>query len=117
MEHIKPSYFHWYESLYSLSQTIRSHQFPVWFTPHLRHLIKCLRTLQRKYTKHPTTNNFQRLVSVQCSFQDASRAAKSAYEQCLIQNYARNHDPKIYISIHQTVHKVLCLTSTATLGG
>ena len=24
---------------------LRSHQFPVWFTPDLRHLIKCLRTL------------------------------------------------------------------------
>ena len=53
---------------------------------------KCLCTLQRKYTKHPTTNNFQRLVSAQHSFQDVSRAAKSAYEQSLIQNYATNHD-------------------------
>ena len=41
---------------------IRVRQFPVWFTPHLRHLIKCLWTLQRKYSKQPTTNNFQKLV-------------------------------------------------------
>ena len=80
---------------------LRSRQFPVWFTPHLRHLIKCLRTLQRKYTKNPTTNNFQRLVFAQCSFQDTSRAAKSVYEQNLIQNYATNHDPKIYQYIKQ----------------
>ena len=67
---------------------LRCRQFPVWFTPHLRHLIKCLRTLQRKYIKHPTSNNFQKLVNAQHSFQDASKIAKSNYEQSLIYNFA-----------------------------
>ena len=80
---------------------LRCCQFPVWFTPHLWHLIKCLRTLQCKYTKHPTSNNFQRLVNAQNSFQDASKGAKSNYEQSLIYNYAANRDPKIYQFIKQ----------------
>ena len=41
---------------------LRVCQFPLWFMPQLRHLIKCLRTLQCKYTKHSTLNNFQKLV-------------------------------------------------------
>ena len=62
---------------------LRCRQFPVWFTPHLRHLIKFLRTLQHKYIKHPTSNKFQKLVNAQHSFQDASKIAKSNYEQSL----------------------------------
>ena len=80
---------------------LRSRQFPVWFTPDLRHLIKCLHTLQRKYTNHPTSNNFQKLVKAQNFFQDASKAAKSDYEQSLIHNFAMNRDPKIYQYIKQ----------------
>ena len=41
---------------------IRTRQFPSWFTPQLRHSLKCLRTIQRKYTKNPTANNFQRYI-------------------------------------------------------
>jgi len=74
----------------------RTRQFPVWFTSHLRHLIKCLRTLQRKYSKYPTPNNFQKLVKAQCSFQDASKAAKCEYERSLVHNFASNRDLRIY---------------------
>ena len=74
----------------------RVRQFPVWFTPHLRHLVKCLRTLQRKYGKQPTTINFQKIVKAQSTFQDASRKAKSNYEENLIHNFATNQDPRIY---------------------
>jgi len=73
----------------------------MWFTPQLRHLIKCLRTLQRKYTKQPTTINFQKLVKAQSSFQDASKAAKSNYEQGLINNYTVSQDPRIYKEIYK----------------
>ena len=80
---------------------LRVCKFPAWFTPQLRHLIKCLRTLQCKYTKQPTTINFQKLVRIQSSFLDASKAAKSNYEQGLIHNFAANQDPRIYKHIKQ----------------
>ena len=76
-------------------------QFPVWFTSHLRHLTKCLRTLQRKYSKHPTPNNFQKLIMAQRSFQDASKAAKCEYEHSLVHNFTTNHDSAIYRYIKQ----------------
>jgi len=62
-------------------------QFPMWFTSHLRHLIKCLQTLQRKYAKHPTPNNFQKLIKAQW---DASKVAKCEYER------TTNQDSRIY---------------------
>jgi len=73
-------------------------QFPVWFTSHLRHLIKCLRTLQHKYSKHPIPNNFQKLLRAQCSFQDAS---KVEYECSLVHNLTTNHDSGVYCYIKQ----------------
>ena len=63
---------------------IRTCQSPSWFTPQLRHSLKFLLTIQRKYTKNPTANNFQRLSKPQQSFQSASIAAKSRYEQDLL---------------------------------
>ena len=40
---------------------LRVRQFPAWFTPQLWHSRKCLRTLQRKINKNPSTSNHQRL--------------------------------------------------------
>ena len=71
-------------------------QFPNWFTPQLRHSHKCLHTLQRKYNRNPTPNNFQRLTKAQVSFQASSIAAKSAFEQTLIYNFTTNKDTKIF---------------------
>jgi len=80
---------------------LRVCQFPVWLTPQLQHLIKFLQTLQHKYTKQPTSKNFQKLVKAQCSFQDASKAAKYEYEQSLVKNFMMNHDSRIYQYIKQ----------------
>ena len=43
----------------------------------------------------------QKLVKAQHFFQDASKAAKSDYEQSLIHNFAMNRDPKIYQYINR----------------
>ena len=77
---------------------IRIHtcKFPNLFDSQLRHSLKCLRTLQRKYNKFPTPSNFDRLTKAQDSFQAASIAAKSSYEQSLIHNYATTKDAKIF---------------------
>ena len=75
---------------------LRARQFPAWFTPQLRHLLKCYRTRQRKYNKHPTPNNLQQLVRAHCSFHDANVASKSAYEDNLFHGYATHNDPKIF---------------------
>jgi len=79
-----------------LKVKLHTRQFPNWFTPQLRHSHKCLRTLQRKFNKYPTSNNFHKLTKAQDSFQTASLAAKSTYEQTLIFNFARNKDSKLF---------------------
>ena len=75
---------------------LRARQFPAWFTPQLRHLLKCYRTRQRKYNQHPTPNNLQRLGRAQCSFHDANVASKTVFENDLIHGYAMRKDPKIF---------------------
>ena len=74
-------------------------QFPAWFTPQLRHLLKCYRTRQHKYNKHPTPNNLQQLGRAQCSFHDVNVTSKSVFENDLIHGYAMppmRNDPKIF---------------------
>ena len=75
---------------------LRTRQFPVWFTSHLRHSLKCLRTLQRKCNKHPTPSNLEHLIKAQESFHASHAAAKSEYEQNLVHNFVINKDPKIF---------------------
>ena len=41
---------------------LRSHQFPKWFTPDIRHRLNCLRTLRRKCRTHPTAHNLSKLL-------------------------------------------------------
>ena len=94
--HILRSYIMYGVDLFIPKTRIRTCQFPSWFTPQLRHSLKCLRTIQRKYTKNPTANNFQQLSKAQQSFQSSNIAAKSRYEQDLIYNFSTNNDPKIF---------------------
>ena len=72
---------------------IHTRQFP---NSQLRHSLKCLCTLQRKYNKFSTPSNFDHLTKAQDSFQAASIAAKSSYEHSLIHNYATTKDSKIF---------------------
>jgi len=76
--------------------TLRVRQFPIWFTPQLRHSRKCLCTLQRKFNKNPSSNNLQRLSDALQSFHAASTAAKSMYEQSLIHNFTIEKDYKLF---------------------
>ena len=67
--------------LYIPKIRLRVRQFPTWFTPQLRHSLKCLRTLQRKFNKNPSPNNHQRLTNAQQSFHAANTDAKLEFEQ------------------------------------
>ena len=43
--------------LFILKGRLKIHQYPKWFTSDIRHSINCLRTLRRKYKKHPSPAN------------------------------------------------------------
>ena len=73
-------------------------QFPTWFTPQLRHSHKCLRTLQRKINKNPSTSNHQRLSKASnLSMLPTLLLNLHTYEQSLIHNIATSKDPKKFI--------------------
>ena len=69
---------------------------PRWFTPFIRHKVKCLRTQKRKYEKHPTELNKSKVDKIASELHLAMAEAKSDYESNLIFNFAHTHNNKIY---------------------
>ena len=45
-------------------------QHPPWFTPEIRHSLKRLRTLRRKYKLHPSQNNLANIDSLEATIQE-----------------------------------------------
>ena len=72
-----------------------NHQ-PKWFNSDIRHHIKCLHTLKRKYNKHPTNNNKVKIEESETLLQPKLSNAKSDYEARLVSTFANNNNPKIY---------------------
>jgi len=75
---------------------LRSCHHPKWFNSHIRHQIKCIRTLRRKTRHHFTTSNLHRLINAEDSLQHSLFTAKSNYELNLINSYARSKDPNVF---------------------
>ena len=86
--------------LYIPKVKVRSHQYPKWFTAHLRHQVKCLRTLRRKIKNHFTLSQLDRLIDAENNFSQQFFRAKRDYEHNLINKYACSRDPGIYRYIH-----------------
>ena len=63
---------------------LRKYQYPCWFTPELRHLSKCVRTLRRRISKNPVANQLLKLSELEDSIQKKMLIAKSSYETSLI---------------------------------
>ena len=76
--------------------TIQPNQSPKWFTPDIRHQIKCLRTLRRKHKLHPTEHTTARLNSAEVNLENSIKQAKTNFEANLINNFAFNNESKIY---------------------
>ena len=75
---------------------IRSYQYPVWFTPELRHLSKCIRTLTKRCTSTPTSHVLNKLQNLKENFHDKLLTTKSKYETNLIQLAAGRKNSKIF---------------------
>ena len=71
-------------SLYIAKVRLRKSQYPHWFNSDLRHRHKCLRTLCRRFSRHPSPSLSVRLHSTEESFQRASLLAKAWFEEDLI---------------------------------
>ena len=61
---------------------------PKWFTPSIRHRLNCLRTLRRKFIKHPTKHVALKISTLENDLNLQMARAKSDYETNLINTYA-----------------------------
>ena len=59
---------------------IHSNQQPRWFTPEIRHHLKCLRTLRRKHKRHPTNHHSEAIYHSEAILQAKISKAKIDYE-------------------------------------
>ena len=73
-----------------------SSQFPKWYTSNIRHQIKCLRTLRKKYKSHPTDHNLNCIKTAEDNLQNSIQQAKANFEANLVHNFAFSNDSKIY---------------------
>ncbi|XP_065895943.1 uncharacterized protein [Dysidea avara] len=73
-----------------------SSQFPKWYTSNIRHQIKWLRTLRKKYKSHPTDHNLNRIKTAEDNLQNSIQQAKANFEANLVHNFAFSNDSKIY---------------------
>ena len=56
---------------------------PIWFSPEIRHTLRCLRTQKKKCSKRPTLNNQSKLKSLECRLSELMISAKLHFEQSL----------------------------------
>jgi len=73
-----------------------SHWHPRWFTSTIRHKIKCLRTLHRKFAHHPSPHLASKIESLNLTLQLEITQAKLNFESTLINNFTQVNSNKIY---------------------
>ena len=76
---------------------LKSCECPKWFTPDIRHLSNCCRTLRRKCNPHPTPHNCSKLKLSEEKLQAKMRSGKSDYETNLANpEFCKQDSSKIY---------------------
>ena len=75
---------------------IHSNQHLIWFNSEIRHCIKRLRTLRRRYKRHLTQHTSNVINSLENSLQDKIKTAKQNYESNLITNNTLINNSKIF---------------------
>ena len=83
-------------SLYIPRILIKRRQGPKWFNSDIRHHLKCLRTLKRKFERQPTLQRKNRILTMENLLQSKLVQAKSDYENSLIESQHISHPPAIY---------------------
>ena len=75
---------------------LRSHQYPVWYTPELRHSQKCLQTLRKNHNKRSSSLSKQKLNIAEEKFKIESSQAKCKYESSLMYDLSTKENTKAY---------------------
>ena len=82
--------------LFVPSICVQSEQQPKWFTPTLRHNLKCVHTLRRSYHSAPSQSKKVKLESAEVNLQHLMSESKSLYETALIQKFCTSNHAHIY---------------------
>ena len=82
-------------NLYIPKVRMRRQQYPCWFTPELRHLSKCARTLRKRILKHPSAHQQQKLSQLEDKLRDKILIAKTSHEANLIHSSVGKCNNKI----------------------
>ena len=82
--------------LFNPVRKINPDQHPPWFNSDIRHYIKRLRTLRRRYKQHPTHHISCTINSLELALQDKINATKQSFEYNLFNSYATTNSSKIF---------------------
>ena len=75
---------------------VHSNQDPIWYNSEIRHCINHLRTLRRRYKRHPTHHVSSIIASTEDTLMGKIKAAKQSFESHLINSYASSNNNKIF---------------------
>jgi len=76
---------------------IHNHLQPKWYTSEMKHHIKHLETLRRKYRHYPTESKANAIKNSKASLELKISNAKIAYESNLVNNFSFNNCSIIHI--------------------
>ena len=76
-----------------------------WFNSDLRHKLKCVKTLRRRYNSHPTSHVFGRLSDLESRLMAGISSAKSDFESQLVSNCAITSNFRIFSYIRSMSHQ------------
>ena len=95
--------------LYIPKVRLRSRQGPKWSDSNIRHQLKCLRTMRRKYKTHPTPIKLWKIKSLEVELQSSISSAKAIFESNLLASLQSNDSYKIFSYIRvRTIFLYLC---------
>ena len=83
-------------SLYIPKMMLKRWQDPVWFNSEIRHHLKCLRTMKRRFRFHATPQLESTIHQLDDFLQQKLILAKSNYETRLIETYQSSNSSKIF---------------------
>jgi len=95
-----------------LFQRSKSRQ-PKWYTSDIKHHIKCLKTLCRKYKHHPTEYYATAIKNLETALEIKINNAKIVYESNLINNFNFNNSSVIFNHI-RSITKTKSIPSIIT---
>ena len=90
--------------IYVPKKLVKRRQGPKWFNSDIRHHLKCLRSLKRKFTTHPTKNRESKIHEMENLLQLKLSQAKSNYETKQINSQSSN-PAAIYSYIRSISHE------------